>query len=275
MFGFPLDRDWDGENTPFQFKEGRVDPLVVDEMKTLFQGKLEPIGFYKADDFRNDNGHFAYEGHFHADPKFRGKEKMSMHPKYGHDYRKPPADPFLVNFVLAFKRKNKPFLDRLKRELEGPLLKLVNNMFEDISVQIHWGRKVDPLVDLSKWHRDAVNSAVHLALGVHGSRALHLNYHDTATATHVQTKRVPLDKGSFYISSPFVFNHAVEYGECDWDNRIIAIQFRTLIMAKDHVDSADKELYIADMRIINDAIRDHRFEMPTMGEIKRKSWFLF
>ena len=40
--------------------------------------------------------------------------------------------------------------------------------------------------------------------------------------------RAKMQEGDLYMTSPFSFNHAVEYPECEWKDRVLAIQVRIL-----------------------------------------------
>jgi hypothetical protein len=123
--------------------------------------------------------HVYYEGYFHV----LTNEKVfnSIHPRFGKDYDKPRAPEEYLRFFQVFKEKNSKWFDQLGssfRKLEGRLGNLLADLivqkriFSDLSVQIHYGDEISN--ENLAWHRDALNSFLHMALSIKSNRALHL-----------------------------------------------------------------------------------------------------
>ena len=87
-------------------------------------------------------------------------------------------------------------------------------------MQFHWG---DEVADENLgWHRDGMNSALHIANSIFGRRALHIHQSEAGHTVHWQ------EPGDIYIGTPFTVRHAVEYPEASYQNRAFAIQARFL-----------------------------------------------
>lgn len=179
-------------------------------------------------------GHIYYEGYAHAKWASRNTPVLSMNPRFGVDYEKPAAPSELMAFAEALRRVNSPLLDALSRRLaalESPcgmaLARLIQegDVFADLAIQQHWGSD-EPGI----WHNDGVNSLMHFALSVRGSRALLSEFSKTSDpAANLQVRRDDMGQGDCYLTTPALFSHAVQYHDAPtYESRIIAVQFRLL-----------------------------------------------
>eukprot|EP00658_Telonema_sp_P-2_P026355 TRINITY_DN20631_c0_g1_i1.p2 TRINITY_DN20631_c0_g1~~TRINITY_DN20631_c0_g1_i1.p2 ORF type:complete len:207 (-),score=29.83 TRINITY_DN20631_c0_g1_i1:333-953(-) len=119
-----------------------------------------------------------------------------------------------------------------------------------IALQVHLGAAVPP--GQVRWHFDGPNSLLHMAISLQGSRNLHYILSQDPTNTvrelfwyppivtqgwkhhHV----LPQHDGSLYVTSPFAFEHGVEYPAADWSLPIVAVQCRLLFTAAEAVEVA-------------------------------------
>jgi len=97
-----------------------------------------------------------------------------MHPRLGTVFMKPAAPLPLRAFLCALRTVNAELITSLANATGVPhsLTQLLSRgaTFADVAVQIHCGAAVDG--DDLGWHRDAINSCVHLALSLRGRLAL-------------------------------------------------------------------------------------------------------
>lgn len=210
--------------------------------------------------------HIYHEGYYHAlDSRHKQQQPLgiddpieSMNPRYGHPMQKPAAPRTLRAFLFAFKKVNHDWLQKLITKLDIPFLTM-ETAFADCAAQSHYGEEVR--ISPSKpggWHFDSGNSILHLAITLSGERYLHFQHHSETneTANHDEEqqrqqqeqkdeeKKQNKDKqdwaqdhydrlknttGNVYLTSPSAFKHAVEYTQCDFPNRILALQCRTLL----------------------------------------------
>jgi hypothetical protein len=194
------------------------------------------------------------EGYFHAVASSFNQLVDSVHPRYGCALARRAAPSPLFAFCEAFRRANAPLFETLRKELAAfpnaqGLADVIERQlhFADLSVQVHWGDQVAP-EDVA-WHVDAPNSFLHLAVGLSGSRALHARRRIANDRIHqnclvgVSDEREVLwqQPGETYLSVPCCFPHAVEYPQCDWENRIVAVQVRLFLNEEELFGMMGKE----------------------------------
>ena len=137
--------------------------------------------------------------------------------------------------------------------------------FADLAVQVHFGDEVD--AGHAAWHKDAINSSLHMALSLGGNRALHTkhvtNPADKSIAKHVHWQQ----PGSVYVSSPYLFGHAVQYEQCTWDTRIIAVQCRFLMQLEDlrQLSFAGEDALAETLASV---MSTHRIRVPDLEMVK-------
>eukprot|EP00299_Pterocystis_sp_00344_P005857 c17598_g1_i1.p1 GENE.c17598_g1_i1~~c17598_g1_i1.p1 ORF type:complete len:297 (-),score=61.12 c17598_g1_i1:42-932(-) len=272
---------------PIAIQQQQLSPELLQYLQdcTPFQAavdKLAAFGFEKHIDHPNCPDHIYYEAYFHGLWAQRGKSFVSIHPRFGYDFPKPPAPDRLVAFVEALRRENEVFLTELSAKLPSDsfLKKCMDagNVFADFSVQIHFGQEIS--AEHVAWHCDAFNSALHLALSIHGTRALHLKTSSTnQVKAPLEEEVVWQQAGNTYLSCPFAFPHAVQYTGCDWDNRIIAVQCRLLITEADFQNRYEK--WTGDLVVLNEVMGTCQLRMPSLEMVKvleaeirapKKSW---
>merc|ERR1711879_1052161 len=95
-------------------------------------------------------------------------------------------------------------------------------MFADVAAQMHYGCEIAGT--RIGWHQDAINSCLHLALSLQGTRALHHEprLHGVVIESEEMERAVRESKatftfeagevdwqeeGDFYVSSPWAFYH--------------------------------------------------------------------
>jgi len=200
------------------------------------------LGFETHVDHPSCPGHRYMEGYFHAVYDSGHDYVESIHPRYGCALKRRPAPAMLLGFCEAFRCVNAKLFDQLKQDLaknpnSAMLADVLDNKkhFADISVQIHWGDAVEA-GDVA-WHIDAPNSFLHMAVGLSGSRALHVRRdirngrvsRNCALGASDEREIVWQSEGDVYLGVPCCFPHAVEYPACSWEDRIIAVQVRLLL----------------------------------------------
>ena len=145
----------------------------------------------------------------------------SLNPRMGNDMMKPAAPTPLRAFISAFKEINAFWIEPAIKDTFIEKMDLKPQLFSDFAVQIHFGDHIDS--EHVVWHYDSVNSMLHLALSLHGRRALYYKPNsgmteltnglgeckDTARGADYRVEWQ--DAGSAYLSSPYSFIH-VESG---------------------------------------------------------------
>uniref|UniRef100_A0A0G4FZW0 Uncharacterized protein n=1 Tax=Chromera velia CCMP2878 TaxID=1169474 RepID=A0A0G4FZW0_9ALVE len=183
-----------------------------------------PEGFQRCIDHKNRPEHIYFEGNFHG-MRHNGPV-TGMHPRSGMEVVKDPAPVYVRAFLEAFRWNN---AKKMKKALQKTPFKSIDErlFFSDIAVQIHFGEEI-PAEEIG-WHIDAPNSLFHLALSLGGKRTLHSEVSDSNDPS-VAPQRESLEQkqGDAYLSSPFCFAHAVEYPQCEWGERVVALQCRVL-----------------------------------------------
>ena len=143
-------------------------------------------------------------------------------------------------------------------------------MFADCAVQVHYGDAVEPPGRLG-WHSDAPNSLIHMAIALRGRRALHSRLKHTAEGRreHVVEWQEP---GCVYVTSPTCFEHAVEYPECSYTNRVVAVQTRLLVNEEELYTGFASENQERDwcdlMDALGPAIASISTEMPSLEAVQ-------
>lgn len=173
----------------------------------------------RAVDYPNIPDHYYAEGYCTATPS--AKPTPSLNPRTGSEMMKNAAPLPLRAFFHSFRKLNANWINEAARG-HSCLERLVreNRVFADLAIQFHTGAPITE--NDMRWHQDNPNSILHLAMSVKGNRMLHLRSSD-------QRQRHRQVEGQFYIATPYSVEHAVEYFETDWENRVIAIQARLLV----------------------------------------------
>eukprot|EP01117_Protostelium_nocturnum_P015973 TRINITY_DN6237_c0_g1_i1.p1 TRINITY_DN6237_c0_g1~~TRINITY_DN6237_c0_g1_i1.p1 ORF type:complete len:371 (-),score=100.74 TRINITY_DN6237_c0_g1_i1:76-1188(-) len=143
-------------------------------------------------------------------------------------------------------------------------------VLSDLAVQVHYGQGV-PFKSIG-WHYDGINSLFHLALSVHGNRELYSlaadEPKDKETPVHLNVDKLSI--GDVYISSPYLFRHAVSYPEQNWEGRTIAMQARFLMTREvlKSVHGLSQEVKEAVAACVSDVV-EKGFKYPTLEDVKR------
>ena len=177
--------------------------------------ELESNGFTKCVDQPKKPHHIYYEGYFHG--METSEHISSLNPRTGSDMMKPAAPLSLRAFIASFKDLNEKWINMAIKDSFIENMGLRTHLFSDFAVQIHFGDHIDS--DHVVWHYDSFNSALHLALSLHGRRALYYKPNDGMTDLtngHGECTNNDADSnyrvhwqnaGSCYLSSPYSFVH--------------------------------------------------------------------
>lgn len=250
------------------------------------ESELESNGFEKCVDYPElSESHTYYEGYFHTFPPSGLMSSSSIHPRNGRMFDKPAAPIELRSFYSVLRSKNHAFFDHLVVNLSGSKNEtsrcLVNwithgKVFSDIAVQIHFGQDITNGIQNEGYHNDSVNSILHLALSVRGTRSLNSKrWHRNRNLK--KSPQVFIDKqtaGCFYLSSPTFFPHTVEYFDApNYGSRIVAVQSRFLLLSDDLVQmrllrSESDANWIEMAAIIAQTLREAPFLFPTLEEVR-------
>ena len=147
-----------------QHLQSNVDFLQMEEKE------LESSGFTKCVDQPALPNHIYYEGYFHGLEVTSGAVH-SINPRRGEDMMKPAAPLPLRAFLAVFRERNAFWLRPALKGTFIDSLSLTPNVLSDLAVQFHFGDHMGS--EHVVWHYDAVNSMLHLALSLHGSRSLY------------------------------------------------------------------------------------------------------
>ena len=220
------------------------------------------------------------------------------------------ANPWMAQImaVLAAEMRQRAAADPESAESLEQLAALFSRpeaFFSDLAVQVHFGQQQEPI-----WHNDGVNSILHMALSINGNRELRMlargpedapdKQHqvfrangatkwDTGTAREAKTRYGqprrdrsqidwekqflnPMSPGDVYISSPTGFLHGVDYPECSYTNRIIAVQCR-LLMTRDESYTMLSVMDVDEwVRIIADRVtpllKRAELQMPSFSDVQ-------
>lgn len=221
----------------------------------------EQFGFKQCVDYPQLSHHVYYEGYFHA---ARSNDPIaSINPRTGVEFPKPAATPRLRAFFLAFKEKNRLRFENLIAEIceaipEAKSLLTFESLVADLAIQMHYGDAVTG-PDLG-WHFDSINSTFHLAVTLHGQRALHLK--------GVRLDKQELEAGDVYASNPTNFCHAVEFQHSPtFETRSVAVQGRILIDRA--IYGSFRRLPAEEMhRQVGAFLEQHVLELPSLDQVK-------
>eukprot|EP00928_Gymnodinium_smaydae_P040405 TRINITY_DN27403_c0_g1_i1.p1 TRINITY_DN27403_c0_g1~~TRINITY_DN27403_c0_g1_i1.p1 ORF type:complete len:307 (+),score=22.26 TRINITY_DN27403_c0_g1_i1:113-922(+) len=246
------------------------------------EASLKSMGFEMHNDHPSCPGHNYFEGYFHAVPNSDRTTVDSIHPRLGDAMKRQPAPPALFKFCDAFRKANAGLFENLREDLakhrnSACLARVLESgrHFADISVQIHWGEAVKA-PDIA-WHIDAPNSYLHMAIGLSGSRALHARrqFRNGRVSRHClvgstdEREVVWQSEGDLYLGTPCCYPHAVEYPECAWDNRIVAVQLRLLLTEEELFGSIDVDVEAHTARtVFRHLASQSELVIPTLEELK-------
>ena len=271
------------------FSRARLDDELVAKMaESLMCSEPEKLGFVKCIDYPQLPDHVYYEGYFHSCPS--DGVVPSLNPRSGQTIDKQAAPNIIRAFFIAFKTKNFDALTSMKQEVKklsySPEIDaLIDRLLSpeldflgaDLAAQIHFGEAVSE--SNLGWHMDAFNSCFHIAVTLHGRRALYSRlstssggFNDSLMRAFIQN----LSAGDVYISNPHNFSHAVRFPELEESERSIAIQARVLMDRDSYTQlrtltssSAGVEHWKSIQAAISETIRGG-FEMPSLQEVERE-----
>eukprot|EP00439_Symbiodinium_sp_Y106_P057779 s4539_g8.t1 len=241
--------------------------------------RMHDLGFVQCVDHPNLPGHHYLEGYFHTLP---GAEPFpSVNPRCGGDMLKPAASLRLRAFAEGVRRANAGFLARMAADCpENSVLRRLleeGRAFADLAVQIHWGESVGQ--DDIAWHVDAPNSALHMAVSVHGRRSLKMKLRqpfELEPAIHEELQ-VP---GDVYVGNPAAFEHGLEYPAATWEplngkgrreeissseTRTVAFQLRLLI---NEAEMRDQDVHQG-LSALAKGIAAQPLRLPGLAELRR------
>lgn len=191
-------------------------------------------GYFACRDPGQSMQHRYFEGYFHG-LAATGEAVEAINPRFGREMDKPAAPVVLRAFLSLFRTMNADWLKSIADDLNAALADSATTtdeevlstdaFFADCAAQHHHGDAVDITPDsFTGWHCDAANSLLHLAISLCGTRRLHYRSGLGPRSQHHYV--ASMTAGDMYLTSPFLFEHAVEYPECDLANRILAVQCR-------------------------------------------------
>ena len=254
---------FDGTRGPFSVKTGKINQDVLEYIlqdNFLLQPAegLLSSGFIVANDYRTDVSYipkrYKYEGFFHTLAPM--ESITAMQARTGVEHEKPSATLPTKSFVRSIIMQNKAMLDEITNIF--PPHSTLRHLFEDrkilgeAAIEITHGDAAGP--PYIGMHIDNLNSILHLALSIKGDRTLHIGYADKQTSQYTLKQST----SDFYLSSPWAFHHAIQFPEQSWDQRVIAIQFRTI-----HTTAENKSAF--------EELEDRKFEFSSaMSTIMEK-----
>lgn len=205
-------------------------------------------------------------------------------PRKGANSRCQIAPPRLLAFLEAFRDVNqdcwKAMVDGMRRmkEVRGNEFddQRVLNMFLETFEESGHFAAIDVQAGPSlgnynmSWHRDGVSGLLHLAITLSGSRTVKFR------SPH-EMHEVHMGAGNFYLSSPFLFDHGVEYHqESDDSGPLLALMCRFgFLDEKDTVWSGGVHgpvMYEVTELIatcLKEAIDTNALRLPTLQEVQR------
>eukprot|EP00656_Telonema_subtile_P000011 TRINITY_DN10003_c0_g1_i7.p1 TRINITY_DN10003_c0_g1~~TRINITY_DN10003_c0_g1_i7.p1 ORF type:complete len:296 (-),score=53.02 TRINITY_DN10003_c0_g1_i7:614-1501(-) len=216
---------------PAFITQGSMSPEVLAYLHqaplfSMSEDELIAVGFDRCVDHPNIPDHIYYEGYRYAATV--DHPLQTMHPRKGGTMTRSAAPKELRAFLEAVRQVNRELFSELRLRLlehfethgsgaSELLAKCIDEgrHFADCSVQIHSGSEVP--AEAVGWHVDAPNSALHLAVSVRGSRALHANLAETADLKAAVEGTVQWQHpGDLYAGCPATFNHGVQYQHAEW-----------------------------------------------------------
>lgn len=249
-------------------------------------------GFNRCIDHPGIPGHIYYEAYRHGLPNGGSNAPCQLgaaDPRTGRIMDKPAAPLRFRAFLQAFRDANSAWLrDVLAVGFAGQTLPdEMASPFVDIAVQSHHGEGVPE--KHAVWHSDAPNSLLHMAVSLRGKRTLHclLGDENDTPADCLKIHAYPQHAGCVYVSSPFGFEHAVEYsdtrhsaggqagqsaldaGTNGWEDRILAVQcrfsFSQASMEKLESSQLRAELLTSVTEALSKAVN---LQMPSLQDVK-------
>lgn len=219
---------------------------------------VEPEGPWHTWDFEADEEEKLLKADWHTLPHLKVGDELFV-PRFAKSSRLCRAPPRIMAFAMALRAMNQPLwaavveaLTALRRARErddeeyrkegrgrllGTLIECFKNNrhFGVVEAQVRWGdeRLRQPS------HMDGATSLVHLGLTLGGCRTLRAGVfpnmdtesvgknvwdEDVWDPGHLQEMRMA--PGSTYLSSPFCFEHAVQYEPCGAQEPMIALMCR-------------------------------------------------
>mmetsp|Transcript_52266 Transcript_52266/g.163880 ORF Transcript_52266/g.163880 Transcript_52266/m.163880 type:complete len:501 (+) Transcript_52266:1-1503(+) len=208
--------------------------------------------------FESDDDEKLLKADWHAVPHLNTEDDFFV-PRHAQGRRIMRAPPRILAFIMAFRAINQPCWsvvmealralrrareqgdEEYKREGRGRLLGTFIECFRNkrhfgvVEAQIRWGgeRLRQPS------HMDGATSLVHLGLTLGGARRLRSgvfpakdtvssgkNVWDESVWAPAHLQDAPMLPGSAYLSSPFCFEHAVEYEPCSATEPMVALMCR-------------------------------------------------
>lgn len=266
---------------PITFRQACLSPDVIAHMLeadafTVPAERLSEFGFQRCVDIPAVPEHVYYEGYWHAAGTERGPV-TSLNPRTGVNFPKRASPKPVAAFLEAFRRANATWCNVLRDALTAATAgqtartfgELVGKSwhFADLAVQVHYGDGISP-VDIA-WHRDAPNSFLHMAVSLHGTRALHSLQHKSSQINASTTQAVDWQKqGDVYVSSPWAVTHGVQYPECTWEDRIIAMQCRFLLTEEllDRLYDSPED-WNASLEVLTPILATATLTMPTLEDV--------
>ncbi|KAL6076429.1 hypothetical protein QOT17_002968 [Balamuthia mandrillaris] len=155
----------------------------------------------------------------------------------------PPASLAICAFVDALREVNHEFLEELQKCLledgegllpEALVKRFVDGVWRNIAVQYHFSgasRSTEQTL-----HLDHVNSALHMAVTLHGQRAVAFarpSASEAETSLGFSLLELAMNKGDVYLTSPTAILHGISVGQRSKEDRSVALQLRTLLSVED------------------------------------------
>jgi len=262
---------------PIAIRPANISPELLTYLQsadifTCLESELVDKGFEGCESRRAPpSGHYHHEAFFHGLETPYPVESMS--PRTAIDFEKPAAPIELRAFAVALREMNSDWIARCFAGNQTLNLRFQNMLqkqyvFADLAVQIHFGEEVPE--NMISWHRDVVNSTLHCALSIRGSRTLHARVCDSSHGSSETTVMLPQQAGNVYIGCPYAFAHAVQYPQCDWPGRTVAVQLRWLLTFEESMAlSSDFENsdYMVLMDTLSTALRSATITMPSLEAV--------
>lgn len=212
--------------------------------------------------------HFEASVHTRAD--HLGVPCVFKAPRIRAESTLPSADTAVTAFTDAFREKNKRALAELGTHLDALALPARNNLRGDLekdsfalgNLQCYWGKGGE-----TRWHVDNMSSVLHMAIAIRGTR--NIQYESVAEDCRTITEySMPLPPGSVYLSNPSGFFHSVSREECDFDNRVLALQLRCgfIICLRSHMESVHANVIAP---AVVKVLRENPFHLPTMEDVRK------
>eukprot|EP01102_Stenamoeba_stenopodia_P006924 TRINITY_DN193_c0_g1_i1.p1 TRINITY_DN193_c0_g1~~TRINITY_DN193_c0_g1_i1.p1 ORF type:complete len:358 (+),score=79.40 TRINITY_DN193_c0_g1_i1:1351-2424(+) len=178
-----------------------------------------------------------------------------------------PATIEISALVECIRTINIDFLNSLRDELlqaglaERLATNFVEGAFRNVAIQIHFN---DPsLSTAATMHVDHINSALHMAVTIHGSRTVSFEKSDRSTFD------LNLKQGDVYLTSPTSVMHGVSVPKLAEEQRSVALQLRTLLdveTANDlNLKGNNADILLVSMHKVLD-LYQNRIRMPSFDE---------